>query len=355
MAALLLAGCGKKLPPLAPLQVVPARPPTVIVSQEGTDVVLRFPYPKQTSIGEPLTDLTKVTVWRELVAARQGMRPPPPPEGPLRAREEQTFLLRAEKALEMSTAELDDATLGSDVIARDSLVPLLAAGRLGRVFLRYGVTATRGRKGVSELSPLVSIFPAIPPGNPIHLVVDVEERRVCLSWLPPVDMLDGTRPPSVAGYVIYRRKPDEEEYGAPLGVALKAPLYVDETALRNQRYLYTVRASAIAELPLVLGPPADEVLVDTKDVFAPAAPEGLLVLVEAGANRVLWNPVLASDLDGYRVYRKDADGVLRLLVDKLREPSFVDKGAPKDAVYAVSAVDTTGNESARAEASARGD
>jgi hypothetical protein len=353
LVALLLVGCGKKLPPLSPLQVLPARVTPLSLTQEGTDVVLRFPYPKETTTGEALTDLTKVTVFRELVAARPGARPPAPPEGPLRAREEQTFLLRAQRVMELSRADLDDAALGSEVIARDSLLPLLPEGRLGKVILRYGVAATRGKKQTGELSPLVSIFPAIPPGFPIHLLADVEERRVCLSWLPPVDMLGGSRPATVAGYVVYRRKPDEEEYGAPLGIAIRAPLYVDETALSGQRYLYTVRATAAKELPLVLGPPADEVLVDTTDVFAPAAPEGLLVLVEAAANRVLWNPVLAPDLAGYRVFRKEPDGSWRLLADKLKEPTFVDQGGPKDAAYAVSAVDASGNESARAEASAR--
>ena len=353
LAALVLHACGKKLPPQAPLQVVPARPAALSVAQEGTEVVLRFPYPRQTVTGEALTDLTKVTVYRELVAARPGMKPPPPPEGPARAREEQTFLLRAEKVLEMSRAEMDDATVGSEVVARDSLLPLLEEGRLGKVFLRYGVAATRGAKGAGDLSPLTSILPAIPPGNPIHLTSEVEDRRVCLSWLSPVDMLDGTRPPKVAGYVVYRRKPDEEEYGPPLGIALHAPLFVDETAQSNQRYLYTVRATSIRELPLVLGPPADEILVDTKDVFAPPAPEGLLVLVEAGANRVLWNPVLSPDLAGYRLFRREPDGTWRLLAENLKEPSYVDERAPKDAAYGVTAVDTSGNESRRAEAAAR--
>jgi hypothetical protein len=354
-AALSLLGCGKKVAPQAPLQVVPARPDSLVLAQEGTDIVLRFSYPKKTVTGEALTDLSKVSVYRELVAARPDAKAPPPPEGPARAREEQTFKLRAQKILELSRADLDESTVGSEVIARDTLIPLFEEKKLGKVFLRYAVSATRGAKGTGDLSPLTSILPVIPPGNPVHLVADVEERRVCLSWLAPVDMLDGTRPPTVKGYVIYRRKPGEDEYGAPLGIALKAPLYVDETALSGQRYLYTVRASDRAELPLVLGPPADEILVDTTDVFAPAMPDGLLVLVEQGANRVLWNPVLASDLAGYRVFRREPDGSWRRLADNLKEPSYVDQGAPKDAVYGVTAVDATGNESRRAEAAAKAD
>src|SRR5262249_51957716 len=97
--------------------------------------------------------------------------------------------------------------------------------------------------------------------------------------------------------------------------------------------------------------PADETLVDTKDVFAPAAPEGLLVLVEAAGSRLVWNPVLSGDLEGYRVYRQDSPGAgWRRIDGKLKEPSYVAPGAPKEARYAVTAVDRTGNESARGEA-----
>jgi hypothetical protein len=347
--ALGAAACGKKLPPLAPLQVIPARPEPLALVQEGTDVVLRFPYPSRTAQGEDLTDLTKVTVWRELQGARPGAKPPAPPEASARAREEKQYLLRAERVAELSRADLDEATLGSDVVVRDSLVPLLAQKRLGRVFLRYGVTATRGAKNVSELSPLTSILPAIPPDVPLHLQADVEERRVCLSWIPPEALLDGTTPAVVLAYAVYRRAPSDEEYGDPIGLSGKVPLYVDETVESGKRYLYTVRASPGTEKPLVLGAPADEVLADTKDVFPPPAPEGVLVLQEMGANRVLWNPVLSSDFAGYRIYRKDPGGDWRLLAEGLRESTFVDKGAPAGAAYAVSAVDKSGNEGPRGE------
>ena len=48
------AACGKKLPPEAPLQVIPARVEPLEVVQEGTDAVLRFPYPSRTVLGTSL-------------------------------------------------------------------------------------------------------------------------------------------------------------------------------------------------------------------------------------------------------------------------------------------------------------
>ena len=47
--------------------------------QEAGDVVLRFPYPSVTNSGSTLTNLTKVTVAREIQSIRDGQRVPPPP------------------------------------------------------------------------------------------------------------------------------------------------------------------------------------------------------------------------------------------------------------------------------------
>jgi hypothetical protein len=91
------------------------------------------------------------------------------------------------------------------------------------------------------------------------------------------------------------------------------------------------------------------VLADTRDVFPPDPPEGLLVLAEEGGNRLIWNPCLARDLAGYRVFARDAEGEWRRLADGLTDPAFVDTGAPRGRRYAVSAVDAAGNESRREE------
>jgi hypothetical protein len=340
-----LAACGRKLPPEAPLLVLPARVEPVRISQEGGDVVLRFPFPARTNSGATLTGLTKVTVAREIAGAREGQRvPPPPADAAQREREEKAFKARAETIAELSPGELDASTVGPDVVVRDPLVPLYREKRIGKVLLRYAVTATRDRKRVSELSPIAAIVPRVPPDRPLRLVGTVEENRVCIDWWPPVEMLDGTRPPTVAGYAIYRRDASEEEYeDRPVGVAIGALTYVDETARPDRAYVYTVRAAPVADTPLILGPAADEVPVSTKDVFPPPAPEGLLILEESGGTRLVWNPSLAPDLAAYRVYRLDGPTRTRL-GDGLKDPLFFDAGA-KGRSYGVTAIDRAGNES----------
>ncbi|HSB63506.1 MAG TPA: hypothetical protein VLJ18_05035 [Thermoanaerobaculia bacterium] len=326
--------------------VLPARVEPVRLSQEGSDVVLRFPYPSKTNAGETLTNLTGVTVYRELIGAREGEKPPEPPkDAAARARDEKGFRARAEAIQTLTRTELDAATVGPDVVVRDPLVPLHREGRLGRVFLRYGVTATRDRKRASELSPLVALLPRVSPDRPFRVLSTVEEARVCLDWSAPVAMLDGTRPAKVAGYAVYRRDAADEEYeDRPLGVVLGATTYVDTTVLPDRKYVYTVRAAPVAELPLILGPASDEVPVSTADVFPPDAPDGVLVLAEAGGTRLVWNPSLAGDLASYRVYRRQ-DGAWKRIAGDLKDPVYFDAGVSRGE-YGVTAVDKTGNESA---------
>ena len=341
--------CGRKLAPEPPLRVVPARVEPLRVTQEGSDVVLRFPFPAKTSQGAALTGLTKVTVYREISPAPPGAPlPPAPRDADERERDEKAFRQRAEVLRELSREELDAHTVGADLVVRDPMVPLYEKQRLGRVFLRYGVTATRDRKRTSGLSPLVALLPRVPPAEPLGLSATVEEGRVCLDWYPPVAMLDGSRPATVAAYAVYRRELGEPEYDTYIGVATQGPTYVDTSVQAEKRYLYTVRGAPTTDLPPVLGPPCDEVLVDTHDVFPPAPPEGLLVLAEDAGNRLVFSPSLSRDLLGYRVYRREGPSWVPVS-GTLEEPSFLDRGAPRGARYSVTAVDRTGNESERAE------
>jgi hypothetical protein len=349
LAAALAAGCGRKIAPEAPLLVIPARPEPLSVTQEGGDVVLRFPFPSRTVQGSPLTNLTRVTVFRELVPAPPGARAPGPAEEKAeREREEKLFRQRAETIRDLRLEDLDEVTVGSEVVVRDSMLPLFLEKRLGRVFLRYGITATRDRKRVSPLSPLVSIVPRMAPSEPTGLVATVEEGRVCLEWLPPAAMLDGAAPATVAGYAVYRRDEAEESYGDWLGVVARPP-FVDEGLAPGKQFVYTVRAAPTADLPPVLGPAADEVRADTRDVFPPPPPEGLLVLAEEGGNRLVWNPALSRDLAAYRVYARDGEGEWRRLAEALSDPAYYDTGAPAGRRYGVTAVDAAGNESRREE------
>lgn len=94
------------------------------------------------------------------------------------------------------------------------------------------------------------------------------------------------------------------------------------------------------------------VLVDhLLDTAPPATPSGLAGGPESGGVHLRWNANTEADLAGYHVYRAVAAGGPFTRVDgtTVTAADFVDASAPDSASlwYAVTAVDATGNESAR--------
>jgi hypothetical protein len=130
---------------------------------------------------------------------------------------------------------------------------------------------------------------------------------------------------------------------------------IDASALFNQRYRYVLERVAVVELSgqsvEIQGMPSDAIEVSTKDTFAPAVPQGLVVVADtaAGAIDLSWSPDTDTDLAGYRVYRRDVHtGVPAQRIASLNlETSFRDTGVEAGHTYAysVSAIDQSGNES----------
>ena len=111
-----------------------------------------------------------------------------------------------------------------------------------------------------------------------------------------------------------------------------------------------------AKQPLeIAGANAETPKVEATDVFPPAAPEGLEAVAnaEGGSIDLSWNAGSEPDLAGYFVYRRTsgAAGVPERVSGKtpVRAPGWSDSSAKPGVRYAysVSAVDASGNESAR--------
>ncbi len=283
---------------------------------------------------------------REIAGIREGQRvPPPPTDTAQREREEKLYRARAETLADLTPRDLDAVTAGPDIVYRDPLVPLYREKRLGHVLLRYAVSATRDKKRVSDLSPIVSIVPRVPPDQPRRLVPTVEENRVCLDWWPPAAMLDGSTPARRRGL-----------RGLPAGRVRRG---VRRQAARRRDRRDDVRGRDGAPGPRVRlhrargarrrgsahpGPgrgPGSR--LDPGRVRPSRAPEGVLALGEGGGTRLVWNPSLAPDLAFYRVYRLDG-GERTRLADGLKDPLWFDAGA-SGRTYGVTAVDKAGNES----------
>jgi hypothetical protein len=348
---------------MPPLPRAPMAVKDLSVAQEGAEALLTFSYPDRLLTGLPLTDLESVEIYRIVNPPSTLTSPPPaatssavprtdeaPIPGPRRAAlnarlAEEAFYREAKRSDRVTLASIAQRTRGAQIVYRDPLIALWAGGK-GPASLAYAVVSVRRSGQKSPLSNLALLSPDIPPGPPTILAVTPEEGRICLEWLEPeTDLLN--HPAKVGGYFVYRRSLDDDEYVAPRNSkAIAGTSFVDE-APPYGKLVYTVRAS-LPDKPKVFGLPALEAGIEYRDVFPPPAPLRLDALSEGKLVRLVWDPVAAPDLAGYRIFRAEGTGPLAPLPKELVKDTFFndETAEPRRRYrYVVKAVDTAGNES----------
>ncbi|WP_433828227.1 pectinesterase family protein [Actinoplanes sp. CA-015351] len=198
----------------------------------------------------------------------------------------------------------------------------------------YRVTAIDASGNESAAASVSATRPdIIAPVAPASLTAVASAGQVTLDWA------DGTEP-DLAGYRVYR--------GSTLltGSLISASQFVDTSAATGVVSTYKVvavdlsgNASSAASISATL-----------PDLAAPAAVKGLKVSADTSKIKIDWSSNSEDDLAGYRVYRATStDGTYTLLTAKPRSSSdYSDSTAPAGlpVYYRITAVDSSGNESA---------
>lgn len=406
VTCVLLAACGKKGPPLPPLQRIPVAPADFAVSRIDQDVYLQFKVPAINIDGAGPADVARVEVFAvtaerapafrlpedlrrasKLIASEVVRKPvppppataegqppvPPPPPGPgvdqgtpLVFRETLTPDLRVPVPLDDDTARAREGAPEGEDVPRPLIAPPDTGGPQ-RYYVAFGVTE-RGRYG-----PPTAVVPAplgptsSAPGRP---ELTVEETRMTMKWPAPNDAR-GVQEPSAEGvlpsrpivqgppattYDIYevRREPPAEGAPTTLPAPLtQAPLVATEhtqadITLGTER-CFIVRPVDIVSGVHVRGPASEMVCAPFADTFAPGPAKNLEAIASAGVIALLWEISDAKDLEGYLVLRGEAGNATLALLT----PTPVTVTTYRDETvrpgvrytYAVVAVDKAGNRS----------
>lgn len=371
LAAVVLAGgfaaCGKRGDPSPPLRFVPQTTEALTVSQRHLDLVLELPYPKTTAAGMALPGLERIEVWevRRLAPDAVGATPevaadPGEPEAAPGTGDAETPTVAAAGGLPpldprefagaaTLRAEIAGPALSDVVVGERIVVPLPLPATFPEVpeALYFAVRTVAGDGDRSEMSNQAVIVPRVPPPAPQGLSAEAGPGGVRLAW-----EADG---PAVVGYDVYRRGAQERIFLDPIArLDAGASGYFDETARFGERYIYAVTAVAARE-PVIASTVASTVEVDYRDRFPPAAPGGLVALVEEGRVRLAWEAAQAADLAGYRVSRASGGGDFSPVGDGLVTASeWVDRSVSAGTTYTwrVVSVDGEGNVSPPAEVTA---
>ena len=322
VAAIVSSACGKTGPltPPAPRGPLPAASVESRQIGDRVEIALTVPQPRG---ADPWQSVQATELLR--VAYPKGRTAPSEPDA---------FRVRGEI---VASVDAEHAKPGERIVISDPTLDQLADQGIGWT-LRYGVRV-RDRRG--RPSPLVvakdltTVAPAAPPRS---LTGQASADGVRLTWDAP----EGT---PTSAYNLYRGLSGGGLSERPLNVSpLTTRDDLDATAEAGKTYRYVVRTIAGDGPPYRESVSSNVVVVDASDRFAPAPPSGLVAVQEGAAVRLLWNPGVESDLDGYRVYREIGDGAwVRLGGDVVRQPSFIDSDLAPQVVarYRVTAVDRT--------------
>lgn len=275
----------------------------------------------------------------------------------------------AQYEVRVSTSPIDAANFGSATLVAGPPAPLVAGtpqsmfvGGLQRLTPYWAAIRTADERGNwSGISNVVSFTTSagdtIRPAAPAVSVSGTTASSVTLAWTATGD--DSLAGPAAQYEVRWSASPITPAGFASAtlvtaGVPAPGAPGTSETCTiggldRSADLHFAVRVHDESGNPSAL---SNVVRVDRLlDTAPPATPGGLSAAVEGSGVRVRWNANTEPDLAGYHVYRaaSSAGPFGRVNGATVTGVEFVDASPPDSASlwYAVTAVDATGNESAR--------
>jgi len=337
LAGLAGAACGKKGPPLPPLNLLPTPPADFSVVRRDSKVDFTFKIPGANTDRSTPADITRVDVYALSSATpvtsdevmRRGSRvatvavnKPKDPDEP----EPET---PAPKGPGLDQNEV--ANLSEDLSADTD-----AASH--RAYVAVGINK-RGRRGA--LSPRIALPMVSPPPAPAQPRITYDEKTISVTW-PPVS---APGEPAGLAYSVYQP-------GSSAGLTptpARDPLFVDRTIEWDKERCYEVRAVETVENVRIEGAASPAACVTPHDTFPPAPPQGLVGVGSEGAISLIWTANSEPDLAGYIVLRaiEPATEFTPVTPVPIPDTNFRDTvPSGSRASYAVQAVDKLGNRSA---------
>lgn len=340
IASIVLGGCGKRRPPLPPVERVQQRTELLSGAQQGNEVILSWPAPRRNAPNSSVQSIRRIDVYR--LAEKPG--------APLALTEDE-FSARATLVGSVTFEQI--MTAGETITYRDALE---LAGQPTR--LRYAIRYVNASGQRAAFSNFLSIEPAARIAQAPTLSSDVKfaEESITLSWQPPGANIDNSTPVNLLGYNVYRTDESQTEpANQPLNAELISGItYSDRTFQFGNNYRYIVRAVSLgtggAQVESLNSNP---ISVSPKDVFPPAPPERPSVAApEPNSARlaVFFAANKETDIAGYNIYRSTDPDLPKQNWTKLNQSLLTRTTYQDDKVesgktyyYYIVAVDKAGN------------
>jgi hypothetical protein len=316
---------------------VPGRTEELTGGQRANLVILSWPAPRRNAAAGSVQSIRRIDIYR--LAEK--------PDAPLPLTEEDF----ANRSTLIGSVTYDEILKAGDKLTYTDRLEL--AGQPSR--LRYALRYVNASGQRAAFSNFFLIEPAAQIADPPRQVgAQTTEKAVELSWQPPTKNIDGTTPPNLLGFNVYRTvvKDTQKVEPARLNTTPVAnPRWSDPGFKFGESYEYFVRSVSLGSG----GNPvesldSDHVAVETRDTFPPSPPGSPSVAPGAGKLAIFFPSNPEADIAGYNLYRstdpdlpKDKWTKLNdaLLTRTTYQDGAVDSG--QKYYYYVAAVDQAGN------------
>jgi hypothetical protein len=341
--ALSLSACGKRRPPLPPVENIPQRTELLSGVQRGNRVILSWPAPRRNASDESVQSIRRADIYRLAEDVRD---PLPLTEEEFSARSTLIGSVSFEQPVQTATISYTDELSLTEPVR-----------------LRYAVRYVNASGQRASFSNFLLIEPAASVSQPpvLSSTPEVRENAIIVRWEPPSANVDNTQPANLLGYNVYRSASSQNEPAqTPLNSRpIVATSYSDQSFAFGEEYVYLVRAVSLG----TGGEPVESLnsnAVDVKplDTFPPARPSGLTAAASIAPLRIsiFFAANQERDVAGYNLYRSTDKDLPKEQWTKLNR-SLLDRTTFQDEAvqsglryfYYVTAVDSAGNVSVPSE------
>lgn len=339
------AACGSKGDPLPPYRPIPARTEGLTATRvQGGAITLRFTVPAANADGSAPADISAIRIF----ALTRPAGDPAPTASDLAGGGDETRVATipvrrpplggAENTATPDTPSRDP--LPGDVITWDDTTE--ASKAYPTPMLRYyAVAGISSRNRVGTPSAVIAVPLSAVPDAPTRLTASFTETAIKLDWF-------GASPST--RYRIYEVRDGDVMVPALNAEPLRGTTFEDPRIEPGVERCYIVRAAVVEGSASVESTAAGPVCITPRDVFPPPVPANLTAVAATGAVNLIWDAVDAADLAGYVVLRaaKPGDKLVPLFETPIADTTYRDAttAAGTRYVYAIVAVDKTGNRSA---------
>ena len=328
--------CGKRRPPLPPVERIPQRTEALTGVQRGNVITLMWPAPLRNAGEGSVQSIRRVDVYR--VAEKLN--------APLPMTEDQ-FEVRATLIGSVPYEEIKKG--GATLTYTDRLELASDPARL-RYAIRY-VNAAGQRAAFSNFFLMTPAFKVAASPTDTHF--ETQETANIIIWNAPTTNMDGSSPVNLLGYNVYRTSNSQPESELkPLNPEpITATRYEDKRFKFGETYTYFVRTVSLGtEGKLVESVNSNQIEILQKDVYPPAAPELAQPNSLPGRIALFWTANSEPDVVGYYLHRSTDPNLPLEKWPKLTpqihtRSTFQDENVEtgKTYYYYVVAVDSAGN------------